>query len=165
MKFFKLSLAFILGTAIACFIQMRTSIGHAVHADSINNLSIAHIFSVIDGGESHAEQLEIKSGTTQLQPISGNLELHWATPNPDGKYPWHTEKQRIYVVTLRGHGEMEVAGGEKVLLGPGKMQLQDDLTGKGHTSKATGTEDRVALWIPLADQTPPAPRDPAVKAQ
>jgi hypothetical protein len=164
MKFVKLSLAFVLGTTIACLILMRSSITNAVHADVASNLSIAHIFSGTDG-QSHAEQLEIKRGATPLLPISGNLELHWATPNPDAKYVWHTEKQRMYVVTLSGHGELEVAGGEKVPLGPGKMQLQEDLTGKGHLSKPTGTEDRIALWIPLADQTPPAPKDPAAKVQ
>jgi hypothetical protein len=164
MKFFKLSLAFVLGTAVECLIQMRGSITTAVQAQSASNLSIAHIFSGTDG-QSHAEQLEIGRGATQLLSVSGSPELHWATPNPDAKYVWHTEKQRMYVVTLSGHGELEVVGGEKVPLGPGKMQLQEDLTGKGHLSKPTGTEDRIALWIPLADQTPPAPRDPAAKAQ
>jgi hypothetical protein len=161
---FKLTLAFVLGAAVACLIQMRSSITNAVYAESASNLSIAHIFSGTDG-ESHAEQLEIKRGATPLLPISGSPELHWATPNPDAKYVWHTEKQRMYVVTLSGHGEIDVVGDEKVPLGPGKIQLQEDLTGKGHISKPTGTEDRIALWLPLADQTPPAPRDPAAKAQ
>ena len=32
------------------------------------------------------------------------------------------------------------------------INLIEDTTGKGHITKGVGTEDRVSLWLPLADQ-------------
>jgi hypothetical protein len=57
------------------------------------------------------------------------------------------------VITLSGRGEIEVAGGRKISMGPGHINLIEDLTGKGHTTRVVGTEDRVTVTIPLADQT------------
>jgi len=58
-----------------------------------------------------------------------------------------------YVITLGGTGEVEVAGGVKITDGPGTIVLVEDTTGKGHITRTTGTEDHVALWLPLADQS------------
>jgi hypothetical protein len=57
------------------------------------------------------------------------------------------------VITLTGQGEIEVAGGKKISIQPGHIDLVEDVTGKGHITKVTGTEDRVTLWLPLADQS------------
>jgi hypothetical protein len=58
-----------------------------------------------------------------------------------------------YVITLSGRGEIEVAGGKKISVGPGNIDLVEDTTGKGHITRVMGTEDRVALQLPLADQS------------
>jgi len=57
------------------------------------------------------------------------------------------------VITLSGRGEIELAGGQKVPVGPGHINLIEDTTGKGHITRNLGTEDRIAITIPLADQT------------
>jgi hypothetical protein len=57
------------------------------------------------------------------------------------------------VITLSGHGELEVGGGKKIVVGPGSIDLVEDTTGKGHITRVTGTEDRVTLQLPLADQS------------
>jgi len=66
---------------------------------------------------------------------------------------WHVGPRRQFVITLSGRGEIEVAGGRKVVLEPGHIELIEDTTGKGHTTRAVGTEDRISIAIPLADQT------------
>jgi hypothetical protein len=48
---------------------------------------------------------------------------------------------------------VEVAGGKKVSMGPGHIDLVEDTTGKGHITKVLGSEDRVTLQLPLADQS------------
>jgi hypothetical protein len=58
---------------------------------------------------------------------------------------------RQYVITLSGTGEVEVADGVKVPIGPGNINLIEDLTGKGHITR-NGPEGRVTVFIPLADQ-------------
>jgi hypothetical protein len=45
-----------------------------------------------------------------------------------------------------------VAGGKKISMGPGHINLIEDLTGKGHTTRVVGTDDRVTVAIPLVDQ-------------
>jgi hypothetical protein len=57
------------------------------------------------------------------------------------------------VITLSGRGEIEVAGGKKISIEPGHIDLVEDTAGKGHITRVMGTEDRVTLWLPLADQS------------
>ena len=66
---------------------------------------------------------------------------------------WHRGPRRQYVITLSGRGEVEVAGGKKIALEPGHIDLVEDTTGKGHITRSLGTEDRVTLTLPLADQS------------
>jgi hypothetical protein len=46
-----------------------------------------------------------------------------------------------------------VAGGKKIAVGPGHVDLVEDTTGKGHITKVTGADDRITLQLPLADQS------------
>jgi len=66
---------------------------------------------------------------------------------------WHRAPRRQYVITLTGHAELEVAGGKKIAVGPGHVDLVEDTTGKGHITKVTGTDDRITLQLTLADQS------------
>jgi quercetin dioxygenase-like cupin family protein len=65
---------------------------------------------------------------------------------------WHTGPRRQFVITLSGRGELEVAGGKKVAVGPGHINLIEDTTGKGHITRNFGPEDRIVVTIPLSDQ-------------
>lgn len=103
----------------------------------------------------HAEEAEAKftpNGNGEgfkLLPVTG-AELRRA---PAGRFSdWHVGPRKQYVITLSGHGELEVAGGKKIPVGPGHIELIEDTTGKGHITKVTGTEERITLWLPLADQ-------------
>src|SRR5439155_16906995 len=81
--------------------------------------------------------------------MTTGAELHRA---PAGRVSdWHTAPRRQYVITLSGHGELEVAGGKKIAVGPGHIELVEDTTGKGHITRVTGTEERVTLQLPLTD--------------
>jgi hypothetical protein len=105
-------------------------------------------------GETHAEEIEAK-----FAPGSGNdvyklmanagAELHRAPPGRVSD--WHTAPRRQYVITLSGHGELEVSGGKKISVGPGNIELVEDITGKGHITRVVGTEDRVTIQVPLSD--------------
>ena len=56
-----------------------------------------------------------------------------------------------YIINLSGSGQLEVAEG-KVDLPPGSMEYIDDLTGKGHTTRITSSENRISLWLKFEDQ-------------
>jgi hypothetical protein len=55
------------------------------------------------------------------------------------------------VITLSGRGEVELVDGTKIELGPGSIDLAEDLTGKGHITRVIGNEDRVTIAIPVVD--------------
>jgi quercetin dioxygenase-like cupin family protein len=106
--------------------------------------------------QTHAEEVELKftSGSPtevfKMMQVTG-AELHRA---PGGNFSdWHRAPRRQYVITLSGRGELEVAGGKKISVGPGNIDLVEDTAGKGHITKVVGTEDRVTLQLPLADQS------------
>jgi len=79
------------------------------------------------------------------------IEFSRRAPSTNGD--WHTGPRRQFVITLSGRGEIEVAGGQKISAGPGHINLIEDTTGKGHITRNLGTEDRIAITIPLVDQT------------
>ena len=104
-------------------------------------------------GQTHVEEIEAKfapGGGNDVSKLMANsgAELHRAPPGRVAD--WHTAPRRQYVVTLSGHGEIELTGGKKIEVGPGSIELAEDLTGKGHITRTVGTEDRVAILIPVS---------------
>ena len=109
-------------------------------------------------GLSHAEEIEMKltGNATEMIKATG---VEFSRRPPGSSNEWHTGPRRQFVITLSGRGEIEVAGGKKVAVGPGQINLIEDTTGKGHITRNLGSEDRIAITIPLVDQTSdPAPR-------
>jgi quercetin dioxygenase-like cupin family protein len=62
---------------------------------------------------------------------------------------WHVAPRRQLMVCVRGVVEITAGDGQKRRLEPGQFMLLEDTSGKGHITHATGTEDHVALAIPL----------------
>ena len=124
-------------------------------AQKQKGLFITRLFTGPDG-QTHAEEIESKfvpgNGNDVFKMMAtAGAELHRA---PAGRVSdWHTAPRRQYVITLSGHGELEVAGGKKIQVGPGHIELVEDITGKGHITRVTGTEERVTLQLPLTNQS------------
>lgn len=106
-------------------------------------------------GESHFEAVEIgmKAGPANAGTISEMIAAKGVMFRQSGEYfiNWHNAPRRQFVVNLTGTVEIVASDGEKRLLGPGSILLAEDLTGKGHTSRGLGGEERISLFIPLAD--------------
>jgi quercetin dioxygenase-like cupin family protein len=126
-----------------------------VLAQTHKPLMITHLYTGPDN-QTHAEEVELKftPGTpaevAKMMPTAG-AELHRTAGSSVND--WHRAPRRQYVITLSGHGEVEVAGGKKVSMGPGHIDFVEDTTGKGHITRVVGAEDRVTLQLPLADQS------------
>ena len=107
-------------------------------------------------GLSHAEQIALKTtGTglvTEMMKATG-VEFSRRPPVAGPANDWHVGPRRQFVITLAGRAEIEVAGGQKVAIGPGHINLIEDTTGKGHITRNLGPDDRIVVTIPLADQT------------
>jgi hypothetical protein len=145
--------AFVIGTgllSLAVLVPPAQSAEEAKHKP----LMIHRLFTGPDG-QTHAELVEAKftgGGGNDVYKLLANsgAELHRAPPGRVAD--WHTAPRRQYVITLSGHAELEVAGGEKISLGPGDIDLVEDTTGKGHITKTVGNEDRVTIQIPISDR-------------
>lgn len=108
-------------------------------------------------GLSHAEEIEMKAtgGVSEMMKATG-AQFSRRPPGPASD--WHVGPRRQFVITLSGRAELEVAGGKKVAVGPGHINLIEDTTGKGHITHNLGPDDRIVVTIPLADQTVGASR-------
>ena len=114
-------------------------------------IMVTRIYTSPDG-ESHAEQVEMKLNGRASEMI-GATGVEFSSRPPGPASAWHTGPKRQYVITLSGRGELELSDGKKIAVGPGQIDLIEDTTGKGHTTRNLGTEDRVVITIPLVDQT------------
>ena len=103
-------------------------------------------------GMSHADQIPMKlNGDVSEMMKATGVEFSRQAPGPVSD--WHVGPRRQFVITLSGRAELEVAGGQKVSVEPGHISLIEDTTGKGHTTRNIGPEDRIVVTIPLADQS------------
>jgi len=109
--------------------------------------------------QSHAQENDVVWRTARLHPdlseseavkVTGAQFLRW----PRG-FVWagHPASKRQYVIIVSGRGEVDVAGGKKVQLTPGRVLLAEDVTGKGHTTRIGPDEDLVMLLVPLAPES------------
>ena len=112
-------------------------------------IMMTRIYTGADG-LSHAEDVEMSltaNGTSQMKATS--VEFSRRAPGPASD--WHVGPRRQFVITLSGRAEIEVAGGKKVAIGPGHINLIEDTTGKGHITHNLGPDDRIVVTIPLDD--------------
>ena len=102
-------------------------------------------------GLSHAQQIEMKlnGNVSEMMKATG---VEFSRRAPGAVSDWHVGPRRQFVITLSGRGELTMGDGTKVAIGPGNINLIEDTTGKGHTTQNLGSEDRVVITIPLADQ-------------
>jgi quercetin dioxygenase-like cupin family protein len=107
-----------------------------------------------DDQQSHLEELKMAftSGQiteqTSMQPAAGVIFTRMA---PGTFVDWHNAPRRQYVITLAGGVEIGLSDGSLHRFGPGEGILAEDLTGKGHTTRAIGDGPRVMMIIPLKE--------------
>ena len=125
--------------------------GDQVIAQTRKPIMMTRIYTGPDG-LSHAEEIEMKAngGVSEMMKATG-AQFSRRPPGPASD--WHVGPRRQFVITLSGRAELEVAGGKKVAVGPGHINLIEDTTGKGHITHNLGPDDRIVVTIPLADQT------------
>ena len=62
---------------------------------------------------------------------------------------WHRAPRRMYLIPVQGMSEVTAGDGEVRRFGLGQIVLMDDVTGKGHITRAVGKVDHIALTIPV----------------
>ena len=102
-------------------------------------------------GQTHAEEIQadFTANGAYKMAVTG-AQLHRMSPSANAG--WHPGPRRQYVITLSGQGEIEVADGKKIPVGPGNIDLIEDTTGKGHITR--NFEDRVTFGSCLSRISP-----------
>ncbi len=118
-------------------------------------IKVTRIYTGPDG-KTHAEEYDVPLGTrrgaTELSEPIDVASVQFRRTSPDYFIDWHTAPRRQFVITLSGESEVVMGDGTVVRLHPGHILLAEDTTGQGHISRAVGTEDRISLFLPLAEQ-------------
>jgi quercetin dioxygenase-like cupin family protein len=125
--------------------------GRSVAAQQRTPVNLTRIYTGPDG-QTHAQQVDLK---LTPNPLFGRepSETVKVTSSYVVRYPpgvvqdWHPAATRRYVITLSGRGEVELAAGQKIPLGPGQVLQAEDVTGKGHLTRTLGNNDWIALFV------------------
>ena len=146
-----------IGTGLlgVCLLTMDTvhSATGAAAAQNHKPLMINRLYTGPDG-QTHAEEIEAKfapGGGNDVYKLMANSGAVINRAAPGRVADWHTAPRRQYVITLSGRGEVELIDGTKIELGPGSIDLAEDLTGKGHITRTIGNEDRITIAIPVSE--------------
>ncbi|HUY20081.1 MAG TPA: hypothetical protein VMV15_12725 [Candidatus Binataceae bacterium] len=106
-------------------------------------------------GQSHIEEIALPFAAadehaerTPMQPATGVMFSRMA---PGSFMDWHNAPRRQYVITLSGAVEIGLGDGSVHRIEAGNGILAEDLTGKGHTTRAVGNQPRVSVAIPIKD--------------
>ena len=102
-------------------------------------------------GDAHIEDLESPVAGGGRVPLNAGPGITFSHSPPGYFSDWHTAPRRQYIVTLSGEVEVGLKDGTTRRYGPGDVNLAEDLTGRGHTTRVVSSEPRVAIIIPLAD--------------
>jgi hypothetical protein len=126
--------------------------GRAAAAEAKPTIRVTRVYSGNDE-QSHSDEAEVKLSVPNALGMEQSEALKAASTNfvrfPANFFEdWHCAHARRYVITLSGRGEVEVAGGQKIPMEPGRVVLFEDMTGRGHISRAL-TADWTAVFVQL----------------
>jgi hypothetical protein len=62
---------------------------------------------------------------------------------------WHPAPRRQYIINLDAGVQITASDGESRIIGAGEVLLVEDVSGKGHLSKAIGGTMRRSVFVPI----------------
>ncbi len=103
-----------------------------------------------DDGQTHIEEMSPESHP-ELASLQSTTGIVFRTVDSGYFSDWHNAPRRQFVINLQGEVEIGLGDGTVHRYGPGHVTLAEDLTGKGHTTRAVGDLPRITATIPLSD--------------
>jgi quercetin dioxygenase-like cupin family protein len=145
-----------LGFVVLVSLAVVSSASHVVAQAAQWHLTttITRLYTGADG-QSHAENTDVAWRPAKLRAELDESESVKVTAAQFLRWPrgfvWegHPASKRQYVVVVSGRGEVDVVGGKKVQLAPGRVLLAEDVRGKGHTTRVGADEDLVMLLLSI----------------
>ena len=104
-------------------------------------------------GESHFRDIEIEwaeerrgSKLSKRLPANGII---FRETRAEYDLDWHPAPRRQYIINLDGGVEITASDCETRVIGAGEVLLVEDVTGKGHLSKAVNGQMRHSIFVPI----------------
>jgi len=104
-------------------------------------------------GESHFRDIEVEwaedrrgSKLSKRLPATGII---FRETQADYDLDWHPAPRRQYIINLDAGVQLTASDGESRVIGAGEVVLVEDVTGKGHLSKAIAGEMRHSIFVPI----------------
>jgi len=111
---------------------------------AVNEAKVVRVYATPDGG-SRVEELTISPNAKPIditRMTAGAYRGSGATA-PD----WHTAPRKQFAINMTGELEVELSDGTRRKIGSDLVYLED-LTGKGHVTRALGPITNVFLHVP-----------------
>ena len=112
-----------------------------------------HNIYVDDAGETHWRDVEVEwveerngSKLSKRLPATGIIFRETAG---DYDLDWHPAPRRQYIINLDAGVQITASDGESRTIGAGEVLLVEDVTGKGHLSKAVHGQIRHSIFVPI----------------
>jgi len=104
-------------------------------------------------GESHFRDIEVEwaeerrgSKLSKRLPATGII---FRETQADYDLDWHPAPRRQYIINLDAGVQLTASDGESRVIGAGEIVLVEDVTGKGHLSKAIAGKMRHSIFVPI----------------
>ena len=68
---------------------------------------------------------------------------------PTYELDWHSAPRRQYIINLDAGVQITASDGEARIIGAGEVVLVEDISGKGHLSKAIDGQLRHCIFVPI----------------
>jgi len=106
-----------------------------------------------ENGQSHFRDIEVewveeRRGSKLSKRLRATGIIFRESP-ADYDLDWHTAPRRQYIVNLDAGVQITASDGECRVIGAGEVILVEDVTGKGHLSKAIEDKMRHSIFIPI----------------
>ena len=112
-------------------------------------MRISRLYSGPDG-QTHIEWMTLETHPQLATPQTASSVV-FRSAEPGHFMDWHPAPRRQYVITISGEVEIGLGDGSVHRFGPGHVNLAEDLTGQGHTTRVVGDQPRVTATIPIVD--------------
>jgi hypothetical protein len=104
-------------------------------------------------GISHFRDIEIEWVEEKpFQKLSARLPatgIIFREVSGDYDLDWHPAPRRQYIINLDAGAQLTASDGETRIIGPGEVILVEDVSGKGHLSKAVSGQIRHSIFVPI----------------
>lgn len=121
---------------------------NSILAQAPGGVLATRLYSGADG-ETHAEEINLSQVSAAQPELLKGEGVRFATRGAGTSDDWHVTPRRQYLITLKGHAEIEIGGGKIVHATTGSVLLIDDTTGKGHRARVTNEGEWHVMFVPL----------------